>query len=137
MELNAMNVVNESSLFTHYIVLWIRLFFTNKVCHLTGLLHLLGRSANVLCCSLKVLLNRVKWKVFLSFLYFTKCKIFQVFARVLSPPPRVLTHRLRPAWPMISRSSPANRCFKGREVGLIFSVHSEVVLYFIKEAEVN
>lgn len=82
-----MNVVNESSLFTDYLVLWITLFFTNKMCYLTGLLHLLGRSANVLCCSLKFVLNQVKWEVFLLFLYFTECKIFQEFARVLPPPP--------------------------------------------------
>lgn len=82
-----MNVVNESSLFTDYVVLWIRPFFTNKGCHSTVPLHLLCRSANVPCCSLKVVVNQVKWKLFHSVVYFTKSKIFQVFECVLPPHP--------------------------------------------------
>lgn len=82
-----MNGVNESSLFTDYVVLWIGLSFTNKASHLTAPFHLLRRSAVVLCGDLKVVLSQVKWKVFLKLVYFTKSKISQVFACVLPPHP--------------------------------------------------
>lgn len=60
LELKTRNAVNESSRLTGRVVLGIRLFFTKKICHLTGPWCLLGRSAHVLFCSLKFVL-KINW----------------------------------------------------------------------------
>lgn len=117
------SVVNEISFFRGYVVLWIRLFSTDKTCHLTGPSAIRGRSTKVLCCSLKFV-RKLDWK-FSFGVYILLTAEFPRYFLLFSPTPYILTHQLRAVWLTSSRSSPANRRFEGTEVVLIWGVRSE------------